>query len=128
MVTVALFREAALALPSVEEKCHFGQPDFRVANKIFADLSREGDRATLKLTPQTQLQLVELRPDVFSLAPGHWGKAGWTYVVLDAVHAASLRELLLEAWGQVSTKSTAKVSKPGPKELGAAKKKPPRAR
>lgn len=54
MVTIAQFRKLVLALPEVEEKSHFGQPDFRVANKIFADLGREGGRATLKLTPDSQ--------------------------------------------------------------------------
>jgi hypothetical protein len=102
MVTVAQFRKAALALPDVEEKSHFGQPDFRVANKIFADLGREGGRATLKLTIESQAQLLEARPEAFSPAPGQWGSAGWTYIVLDAIRAGDLRELLLGAWGQVA--------------------------
>ena len=107
MVTVAQFRKLVLDLPEVEEKSHFGQPDFRVANKIFADLGREGGRATLELTPQSQAELLDVRPDVFSLAPGHWGRAGWTYVVLDAIHSGELRELLQEARERVAPKRLA---------------------
>jgi hypothetical protein len=123
MVTVAQFRKLALELPHVEEKSHFGQPDFRVANKIFADLGREGGRATLKLTPQSQVQLLEVRPDVFSLAPGQWGRAGWTYVVLDAVATGELRELLLEAWGQVAPKGSTSAAAAARGGAPAKKKK-----
>lgn len=126
MVTVAQFRKLVLALPEVEEKSHFGQPDFRVANKIFADLGREGGRATLKLTPDSQTELLEVRSDVFSLAPGQWGRAGWTYVVLDAVRAHELRELLIEAWAQVAPKAFSSASAPtanGPQPLKKRRKK-----
>ena len=124
MVTVAQFRKLVLDLPEVEEKSHFGQPDFRVANKIFADLGREGGRATLKLTPQSQAELLDVRPDVFSLAPGHWGRAGWTYVVLDAIHSGELRELLQEAREQVAPKRSAA----GPAAKGPASPKRKKSR
>lgn len=128
MVTVAQFRKLALALPEVEEKSHFGQPDFRVANKIFADLGREGGRATLKLTRDSQGQLLEVHPDIFSLAPGQWGTAGWTYVVLDAIRAGELRELLLEAWGQVAPKGLPRVEAAGSERAKPARKKRARSR
>ncbi|MCA0432023.1 MAG: MmcQ/YjbR family DNA-binding protein [Proteobacteria bacterium] len=35
-MTSARFREMALAFPEAEEKSHFGKPDFRVKNRIFA--------------------------------------------------------------------------------------------
>lgn len=113
MVTVAQFRKLVLALPDVEESAHFGQPDFRVANKIFADLGREGGRATLKLTTDSQAQLLEVRPEVFSPAPGQWGRAGWTYVVLDAVRASEVRELLLEARAQVAPRAPSRGAAAG---------------
>jgi hypothetical protein len=125
MVTVAQFRKLALALPEVEEKSHFGQPDFRVANKIFADLGREGGRATLKLTTDSQRQLLEVRPEVFLPAPGQWGRAGWTYVVLDAVRAPELRELLLEAWSQVAPTALSSAAAPRSKGSGPVRKKAP---
>lgn len=125
MVTVAQFRKLVLELPDVEEKSHFGQPDFRVENEIFTDLGREGGRATLKLTPQSQAQLLEVSPAVFSLAPGHWGRAGWTYVVLDAIRAGELRELLQKAREQVAPKAGAAS---GAKGAAAAKKKRSRTR
>jgi hypothetical protein len=123
MVSVAQFRKLVLALPDVEEKSHFGQPDFRVANKIFADLGREGGRATLKLTTDSQRQLREVRPEVFSLAPGQWGRAGWTYVVLDGVRVSDMRELLLEAWSQVAPTALSSTTAAGSKGAQPAKKK-----
>jgi predicted DNA-binding protein (MmcQ/YjbR family) len=51
--TSARFRTLALSLPEVEEKSHFGKPDFRVKNKIFAGFNAEG-RAYVKLRPEQQ--------------------------------------------------------------------------
>jgi len=123
MVTVAQFRKLALALPGVEEKSHFGQPDFRVANKIFADLGRDGVRATLRLGLQSQQQIVEVRPDVFSLAPGHWGRSGWTYVVLAAIRVGELRELLQEAWGPMAPKGSSEAAPGAARRVTSARKK-----
>jgi hypothetical protein len=76
MATAAQFRKLALALPEVEEKSHFGKPDFRVRNKIFAGLSADGVRANLKIISKVQAALVHGRPETFSFAPGAWGRSG----------------------------------------------------
>ena len=52
------FRRIALSLAEAEEKSHFGKPDFRVRNRIFASLQAD-DRAVLKLTPEEQAVLTE---------------------------------------------------------------------
>jgi hypothetical protein len=98
VTTAAQWRKAALALPETQEKSHFGQPDFRVKNRIFAGLSRDGKRGTLKLGPEVQLMVVETNPEGFFPAPGAWGHKGWTHVVLARVPIGELKELLLEAW------------------------------
>jgi hypothetical protein len=54
MATAAQMRKLALVLPEAEEKSHFEQPDFRVRNKIFAGLSRDGTEGNLKLAPELQ--------------------------------------------------------------------------
>jgi hypothetical protein len=104
MVTAARFRKLALSLPEAEEKSHFEQPDFRVKNKIFAGLSPDGTRATLKLAPDVQAMLLEERKGTFTPAAGAWGRSGWTYVDLASARLDELRELVAEAWRMIAPK------------------------
>ena len=102
-------RTLALALPGAEERSHFGHPDFRVKNKIFAGLAPDGKRGTLKLTPDAQEIVVSAKPAVFIPAAGAWGRAGWTYVVLAKATRAEVSRLLedshrLVAAGRASTR------------------------
>jgi hypothetical protein len=105
MITAAQFRKLALAFPEVEEKSHFEQPDFRVRNKIFAGLSQDEGRGTLKLTPELQAMVMSAEPDVFLPAAGAWGRKGWTRIVLANAELPGLRELLAEAYSLVAPKS-----------------------
>ena len=85
-------------MPGTEEKSHFDKPDFRVRGKIFAGLSTDGKRGTLKLPTELAAMLVDSKPQVFSPAAGAWGRAGWTYVALARVRLAELESLLTESW------------------------------
>lgn len=105
MITAAQFRKLALALPEVEEKSHFEQPDFRVRNKIFAGLSQDEKQGTLKLTPELQAMVMSAEPDVFVPAAGAWGRKGWTRIVLASAELPGLRELIAEAYRLVAPKS-----------------------
>jgi hypothetical protein len=105
MATAAQFRKLALALPQVEEKSHFGQPDFRVRNKIFAELTPDGKRGTLKLRPEVQSMLVDAKPDAFTPAAGAWGRGGWTRVAVAEVQAGALADLLRDAYELVAPKT-----------------------
>ena len=98
MVTATQMRKLALAMPAVEEKSHFGKPDFRVRGRIFAGLSPDGKRGTLKLPPDLQSAVLDAKPKVFSPAPGAWGRSGWTFVLLPRVRLAELERLLIESW------------------------------
>ena len=98
MTTAAQWRKLALSLPETEEKSHFGQPDFRVKNKIFAGLSPDGRRGTLKLGLEAQAMVLEGKPEAFAPAAGAWGRKGWTHVVLARVKLTDLQELVVEAW------------------------------
>ena len=110
MVTAAQLRKLALALPAVEEKSHFAQPDFRVRGKIFASLSRDGTRGTLKLPPEVQAMVLDAKPKVFSPAPGAWGRSGWTHVHLARARLAELEALLAESWRLVAPRRLAQAS------------------
>jgi hypothetical protein len=104
MVTAAQMRKLALSMPEAEEKSHFGQPDFRVRNKIFAGLSPDGMRGTLKLSLEVQSVVVEAKPEVFFPAAGAWGRGGWTHVDLARVKLGELEELVDTAWRLVAPK------------------------
>ena len=105
MVTATRFRALALSQPEAEEKSHFGQPDFRVRNKIFAGLSRDGTRGNLKLTHGLQAQARERNPAAFVPCEGAWGRRGWTYVELARADYAQLKTLMREAWRLTAPKS-----------------------
>jgi hypothetical protein len=98
VITAAQWRKLALSLPETEEKSHFGQPDFRVRNKIFAGLSPDGKRATLKLGLEAQAMVLEGKPRAFFPAAGAWGRKGWTHVDLARVRLSEVEELVTEAW------------------------------
>jgi hypothetical protein len=83
-------REIALALPEANEKSHFGKPDFRVGDKIFAGLSEQGV-GYVKLTPELQAGLIGSRPEAFFAARGAWGLKGWTHLRLAQVTRAELK-------------------------------------
>src|SRR3954468_4738976 len=97
MITDALMREIALQLPQVEEKSHFGHPDFRVNNKIFATLWPGQNRSVLKLPRDEQASLALLNPEVFSIPRGG-ERGGWTNVDLAKVDEDQFRELIKKAW------------------------------
>jgi hypothetical protein len=97
MVPVSRMRALALSLPEAEEKSHFGHPDFRVRNKIFATLWPSEKRAVLKLDPETQASALAAAPEAFS-APGGWGARGWTAVDLTRVGLSELAELVTQSW------------------------------
>jgi hypothetical protein len=121
-------RKLAMALPAVEEKSHFEQPDFRVRGKIFAGLSRDGKSCNLKLPPEVQAMVLDAKPNVFSPAAGAWGRSGWTSVQLSRVRLAELEALLLESWRLIAPRRLAPPSDASPAagKLRAARDAPAR--
>jgi len=105
MTTAARFRKLALSMPEAEERSHFGQPDFRVRNRIFAGLSVDGLRGTLKLPVDVQSEVLALCSAAFSPCPGAWGRSGWTYVELARAVLEQLQPLMQTAWGMTAPRS-----------------------
>ena len=126
MVTAAQWRELALSFPETEEKAHFGNPDFRVRNKIFCGLRADGREGNLKLAPEAQSMLLEARPQAFYPAAGAWGVKGWTHVVMAEAQLEELRPLIGDAWRSVAPKSLASARPAGPAKKRA--RSVPRAR
>lgn len=103
-----LFRRLALALPEAVESAHMGSPDFRIHDRIFATLAYgEKGLGTLKLTPDQQAGVLADAPELFTPAPGGWGRMGMTLVRLDAPEAV-LAGALSTAFHHVLSKQTAK--------------------
>lgn len=121
MATAAQMRKLALSMPEAEEKSHFEQPDFRVRDKIFAGLSRDGKRGNLKLTPEIQSTIISSDGrSAFTPCAGAWGRSGWTYVDLASTDIPTLEALIKEAWRLVAPKRLVAMHEGAP----AAKAKP----
>lgn len=91
-----------------------GHPDFRVHGKVFASLTADLQRGSMKLSPETQAACIDEHPQAFAPASGAWGRQGWTTVQLDAVSADALGEALTLAWQAMPAKAPARASKAAP--------------
>ena len=97
-MTVHAFRRLALSFPGVVEGSHMGHADFRVGGKIFASIGPEKGRAMVKLTPDTQADLVGEETGPFRPAGGAWGVRGCTLVTLPGVDERTMRPAIIDAW------------------------------
>ena len=77
-------RSICLALPEAAEKEAWGDPTFRVRDRIFAMEKRGDGRASVwcKAPPGSQMVLVGANPDRF-FAPPYVGPKGWVGMRLD---------------------------------------------
>ena len=103
-MTANAFRKLALSLPGVVEGSHMGHADFRVGGKIFATLGPQKGRGMVKLTPDTQAELVGDETGPFRPASGAWGVRGCTLVDLPAVDGRTLRTAIIDAWRNTAPK------------------------
>ncbi len=94
-------------MPGAYEEPHFGSPSYRVARKIFVTAAPDLNRATLKLDPDHQEMLFDVRPEAFSRCV--WGKIVRTYVQLDQVENDELEGLVRRSWEQVAPKALSKA-------------------
>jgi hypothetical protein len=109
-------RKLALALPEAHEVEAWGEPTFRVKNKLFAMHASAGTHHTngreavwLKAGPGNQDLMVRAFPDRF-FKPPYVGPSGWVGVWLDgAVDWAELGELLHDAWRLTAPKRLVKA-------------------
>jgi hypothetical protein len=109
-VKAEAFRKFALSLPEASESSHFGAADFRVRGKIFAQPGgKPGGSAIIKLTREQQDMMCSAQPSVFKPEPGHWGRAGWTRLAIEAADEATAQSALWTAWRNVAPKSLSKA-------------------
>ena len=107
-------RKLCLALPEAHEVEAWGEPTFRVRNKMFATYAaasthhgRGRPAVWCKAAPGNQAAMVEAEPDRFFVPP-YVGPSGWVGVYLDgAVDWAELAELLRDAYRRTAPKRLA---------------------
>jgi hypothetical protein len=104
-------RKLCLALPEAHEVEAWGEPTFRVRNKLFAMYasadSHHGDgrpAVWCKAAPTNQALMVSAAPKRFFVPP-YVGPSGWVGVWLDReVDWAELGDLVRDAYGLVAPK------------------------
>jgi hypothetical protein len=108
---LARLRRACLALPEAHEVEAWGEPTFRVRNKLFAMYANaathhgNGRSAVwCKAAPGNQQLMVEAAPDRFFVPP-YVGPSGWVGIWLDPrTDWDELAGLLADAWRLVAPK------------------------
>ena len=110
-------RKLCLALPEAQEVQTWGEPTFRVRNKLFAIFSSPDTHHTqgrpavwLKAGPGNQPLLVRIAPDRFFVPP-YVGSSGWVGVWLDGdVDWKELEGLLRDSWAMTAPKKLVKAT------------------
>jgi hypothetical protein len=111
---LARLRKLCLALPEAHEVEAWGEPTFRVRNKLFATYASAGSHhgagrsaAWCKATTENQGLMVRAEPARFFVPP-YVGKSGWVGVYLDGdTDWAELAELLRDGWRLTAPKRLA---------------------
>lgn len=91
------FRRLCLSMPEAQERETWGEPTFRVRDRIFAMGSLDGDYVSLKASLDDQSGLVEMDPKTFAPS-AHTGRYGWVRVRLAGVGVDLARRLVTNAW------------------------------
>lgn len=111
---IARVRKLALSLPEAHEVEAWGEPTFRVKNKLFAMFASAanhhgGGRNSLwcKAAPGIQQLMIAHQPDRF-FKPPYVGPSGWVGVYLDKeTDWNGLRELLRDGYLMVAPRKLA---------------------
>jgi hypothetical protein len=111
---LARLRKVCLALPEAHEVEAWGEPTFRVRNKLFAMYAASnnhhgGGRPAVwcKAAPGNQALMVRAEPDRFFVPP-YVGPSGWVGVWLDRrPDWSEVRELMRDSYRLVAPKSLA---------------------
>lgn len=110
---LALAREICLAQPEATEKIAWGEPTWRVRDKIFATFDNHHHGAEhvslwCNATPDAQQSLVASKPEHFFVPPYVGGK-GWVGMNLDTgLDREEIAAIVAEAWRRTAPKTLLK--------------------
>ena len=112
---LARLRKICLALPEAHEVEAWGEPTFRVKNKLFAMYAAANNHhgagrpgVWCKAGPGNQELMVRANPDRFFVPP-YVGPSGWIGVYLDrSPDWKEVAELMTDAWRLVAPKRLAR--------------------
>ena len=96
----AALKKIALGLPGAEEVWFHGHPWFNIGSKSFA-LFWQG-RWIFKLPKPQQMMLFDARPETFT--PMRAGRKVWSFVAVQDLDNAELKDLLIAAWRTIAPK------------------------
>jgi hypothetical protein len=100
-------RRISLGLPETEERLTWETDiTFRVRDRIFAIGGEGADRVSIKQSPETQAELIDLDPDTFQRS-AYVGRFGWVTVDPERVDPRLLEQLLRSAWRRTAPKRLA---------------------
>lgn len=108
---LSTLRKLCLALPGAHEVEAWGEPTFRVKNKLFAMYAADGNHhgsgrssVWIKATKENQSLMLRAQPDLF-FKPPYVGPSGWVGVYLDrSPDWEEVSELLRDAWRMTAPK------------------------
>ncbi len=103
----AKIKSIALGFPGAQEVVWRGWPWFNVGKKSFALYSDKEKSWILKLPHPQQMMLFDARPETFR--PMIAGRMVWSFVRVEDLDAAELRDLLEAAWRMVAPKKLQKL-------------------
>jgi hypothetical protein len=101
MVTVDEVRAVATALPRTTEALVHGRVKFRVGKIVYLAFSRDETVLGFAFPKEWRDALVQTEPEKFMLPGPSDLRFNWALVRLDAIDAAEMRELVLDAWAMV---------------------------
>ncbi len=107
MITIPAFTKLALSFADVVQLPHFELISFRVNKKIFATLDEKNNRAMVKLSLPDQSSFSSYDPTIIYPVPNAWGAQGATYIELDKVGRAILKDALTTAYHTAAQKKLA---------------------
>lgn len=102
MATADDVRQLVAGLPGAVEKPAWGQPCFRVREKIFASLDAEGAVLGFSVDRDDRVALVASDPDTYFVQTGHDEKYHFARARLARLGVDELREVLTDAWRRIA--------------------------
>jgi hypothetical protein len=105
-MTPKAFARLALSLPEAHEEPHFDRTSFRVKKKIFATMTPDGKEAMVRVSPPELVRsLLSEHGDIFFSYGGWTDRNGSLGVRLARIDANMMKELLVESFRHVATKT-----------------------